>query len=85
MQRAIRPRFYLALEFSINLHSSPSMKGLGPNHGATLHVIGALIGSDWNSISNIANHPWQAIPAAVVARARAAGIEAPLVPRWLQL
>jgi hypothetical protein len=55
------------------------MLGLRPNHGSTLHVIGARIGSDWNSVPIIAKQPWQAIPAAVGTRARAAGIEGPHV------
>jgi hypothetical protein len=77
--------FYLALEFSIHLHSSPCMHGLGSNHGLTLLVIGSRIGSDWNSVPINANQPRQAIPAAVVARARAAGIEGPLLSRWRRL
>jgi hypothetical protein len=71
------PPVLLALEFSNHLHSSPCMHGLRPNHGRTLHMIGARIGSDWNSVPISANQPWQAIPAAVGARARAAGIEGP--------
>jgi hypothetical protein len=35
------PIFLGALEFSIHLHSSPCMHGLGSNHGLTLLVIGA--------------------------------------------
>jgi hypothetical protein len=53
------------------------MRGLGSNHRRTLRVIGAQIGSDWNRVPIIANQPWQAIPAAVVARAGAAGIGGP--------
>jgi hypothetical protein len=79
MQRANHPQFYLALEFSIHLHSSPCMHGLRPNHGLTMHVIGARIGSDCNPVPINANQPWQAIPAAVGARERAAGIEGPHV------
>jgi hypothetical protein len=55
------------------------MHGLRPNHGPTMDVIGARIGSDWNPVPINANQPWQAIPAAVGARARAAGIEGPRV------
>jgi hypothetical protein len=75
MQRANHPQFYLALEFSIHLHSSPCMHGLWPYHGPTMHVIGARIGSAWNPVPINGNQPWQAIPAAVGARARTAGIE----------
>jgi hypothetical protein len=85
MQRANHPQFYLALEFSIHLHSSPCMHGLASNRGPTLHVIGALIGSAWNSVPIIANQPCQAISAAVVARAGAAGIDGPLLLRWRRL
>jgi hypothetical protein len=46
------------------------MHVLRPNHGPTMHVIVARIGSDWNRVSINANQPWQAIPAAVGARAR---------------
>jgi hypothetical protein len=44
-----------------------------------MHVIGARIGSDCNPVPINANQPWQAIPAAVGARERAAGIEGPHV------
>jgi hypothetical protein len=57
-----------------SFHSRACMHG-SDNHGATLHVIGPRIGSDGNSFLIIANQPWKANPAAVGARARAAGIE----------
>jgi hypothetical protein len=57
------------------------MHGLRPNHGATLHVIGPRIGSDWNAVPIIANQPGQAIPAPVGDRARAAAIDGPVMPR----
>jgi hypothetical protein len=75
----INPNFTLHSNFSIHLHSGPCMHELRPSHGPSLLVIGARIGSDWNSVPINANLPWQAIPAAVVARARAAGIEGPHV------
>jgi hypothetical protein len=55
------------------------MHGRRPNQGPNFHVIGYRIGSDWNSVPINANLPWQAIPAAVGARARATGIEGPHV------
>jgi hypothetical protein len=65
-------------------HSPPFMPmhaWASAQHGATLHVIGPLIGSDWTAVPIIANQPRQAIPAPVGARARAAGIDGPVMPR----
>jgi hypothetical protein len=75
---------------STRIFHSPSFKPMhawtsAQSHGATLHVIGARIGSDSNSVPVIANQPWQAIPAAVGARARAAGIKGPMAPRQRRL